>query len=77
MSVMGAVLIFGVGWWLCFLVALPFGVRGQWEDDSTAPGTEEAAPKEPMLAKKAMWATLGAVGITGIAALIIPRVLAQ
>ena len=47
------------------------------EDGSTIEGTEEAAPKNPMLAKKALWATGGAVVLTGLAAIIVPRLLAQ
>mgnify|MGYP001361795161 CR=1 FL=1 len=77
MGLMSGLVVFTISWWLCFFVALPIGVQGQWEDDSTVPGTEEAAPKNPMLKKKAMWATAGAVVITGIAAIVVPRLLAQ
>lgn len=77
MSITGAVIVFVLGWWISFFAVLPIGVRGQWEDGSTVAGTEEAAPKDPMLVKKAIWATIGALVITGVAALIIPRLLAQ
>lgn len=77
MSIAGAVIVFVLAWWLCFFAVLPIGVQGQWEDSSTVPGTEEGAPKQPMLKKKALWATGGAVILTGIAVLVIPRLLAQ
>lgn len=77
MSIVGGIIVFVIAWWLCFFMVLPIGVQGQWEDDSTVPGTEEAAPKNPMLAKKALWAAAGAAVITAIAAMVIPRLLAQ
>ncbi len=76
MTLAGGVIVFVLAWWISFFAVLPIGVQGQWEDDSTIPGTEEAAPKNPMLVKKAIWASAGAVVVTALAALIIPRVLA-
>lgn len=77
MSITGAVIVFVLAWWISFFAVLPIGVKGQWEDDSTAPGTEEAAPVNPMLKKKVIWASIGAGAITALAAIIIPRLLAQ
>ncbi len=77
MSWAGVIIVFVLAWWISFFAVLPIGVKGQWEDDSTVPGTEEAAPKNPMLAKKVIWASIGAVIVTVLAALIIPRLLAQ
>ncbi|MFN3910468.1 DUF1467 family protein [Hyphomonas sp.] len=77
MSITGAVIVFVLAWWICFLAVLPIGVKGQWENDSTIPGTEEAAPVQPMLVKKVIWASMGAAAVTGLAGLIIPRLLAQ
>lgn len=77
MDIAGATIVFVLGWWISFFAVLPIGVRGQWEDGSTTPGTEEGAPKNPMLAKKALWATAGAVVITAIAAVVIPLLLAE
>lgn len=77
MGIAGATIVFVLGWWISFFAVLPIGVRGQWEDNSTAPGTEEAAPKNPMLIKKAIWATIGAVVITVVAAVTVPLLLAE
>lgn len=77
MGIAGAIIVFVLAWWISFFAVLPIGVKGQWEDDSTVPGTEEAAPKNPMLLKKAIWASIAAVIVTALAALIIPLLLAQ
>ncbi len=77
MGIAGATIVFVLGWWITFFAVLPIGVKGQWEDDSTVPGTEEAAPKNPMLGKKAVWATAGAVVITFVAWLVVPLLLAE
>lgn len=77
MGIAGATIVFILGWWISFFAVLPIGVRGQWEDDSTVPGTEEGAPKNPMLTKKVIWATIGAVVITAVAAVTVPLLLAE
>jgi predicted secreted protein len=77
MSLTGGIIVFVLAWWISFFAVLPIGVKGQWEDGSTIPGTEEAAPKNPMLMKKVIWATGGAVVVTALAALLIPPLLAQ
>ncbi|MEM8616282.1 MAG: DUF1467 family protein [Pseudomonadota bacterium] len=64
MDTLGGVVIFFIAWWMCFLAVLPIGVRGQWEDDNVVEGSEEGAPQNPMLKKKLIWATLGAIIVT-------------
>ena len=77
MSLTGAIIVFVLAWWISFFAVLPIGVKGQWEDGSTIRGTEEAAPRDPMLMKKVIWASGGAVVVTALAALLIPLLLAQ
>ena len=68
MDPVGALVVFVITWWLSFFCVLPIGVQGQFEDDGEViEGTEEGAPKEPMLKKKVIWATGGAVVLTIIA----------
>lgn len=58
---MGPVLltaIFLVMWWVVFFAVLPWGVRGQHEDDAVVPGTDPGAPVRPMLWRKAAATTL-------------------
>ncbi len=63
--------MFIITWWLSLFCVLPIGVRSQWEEGDVAEGTEEAAPAKPMLKKKALWATYGAVGCTLLAYFIV------
>lgn len=77
MSIGGAIIVFVLAWWISFFAVLPIGVKSQWEDGSTVPGTEEGAPKHPMMLKKVIWASIAALVVTALAALIIPRLLAQ
>jgi predicted secreted protein len=64
MTLTGAIIIFVIIWWLCFFVVLPIGVRGQYENDTMIEGTEEGAPVNPMLKKKAFFAVLP-IGVRG------------
>ena len=77
MTIASAVVVFVLGWWISFFAVLPIGVRGQFEDGEITPGTEEGAPANHMLVKKAVWATIGGAIITGIAALVVPLLLAD
>lgn len=71
MDPVGGAVIFIISWWLSFFAVLPIGVRGQFEDGDVVEGTEEGAPAEPMLRKKAIWATIGAVVLTAIVGIFI------
>jgi len=72
MDPVGGIVVFVITWWLSFFCVLPIGVQGQFEDGGEViEGTEEGAPKEPMLKKKAIWATIGAVVLTLIAHFIV------
>lgn len=68
MDPVGFVVIFIISWWLSFFCVLPIGVVGQFEDDGDViEGTEEGAPKKPMLKKKILWASGGGLVLTLIA----------
>lgn len=72
MDPVGAIVVFVITWWLSFFCVLPIGVESQYEGEgNVVDGTEEAAPKEPMLRKKAIWATIGAVILTLLAHFIV------
>ena len=77
MQFMSGLVVFTIAWWVAFFAFLPIGIQSQWEDGSTVEGTEEAAPKEHMIGKKALWSTGVACVITAIAAVVVPRLLAQ
>ncbi len=52
---MYTLLVYAVVWWLAWFIVLPIGIR-----PNTDPAREEyhAAPRNPNLRKKALWATL-------------------
>lgn len=66
MGLFEIIVVFVITWWLAFFITLPFGVRGQYEDGEVTPGTEEGAPSNPDLKRKAIWASLGAAGATAV-----------
>ena len=76
MGVFETIVVFIIAWWIVFFAVLPIGVRGQFEDGAVTPGTEEGAPAEPMVRKKALWATIGAAIITVIALVVFRLLLA-
>lgn len=68
MDPVGFVVVFIICWWLSFFCVLPIGVQGQFEEDGdVVEGSEEGAPKEPMLKEKVLWASIGAIVLTLIA----------
>ncbi|MEL7042811.1 MAG: DUF1467 family protein [Pseudomonadota bacterium] len=79
MDPVGFVVVFIICWWLAFFCVLPIGVQGQFEDNGEViEGTEEGAPKEPMLRKKILWASGGALFLTLIAHFfVVPWLAAQ
>ena len=79
MDPVGFVVVLIITWWVSFFIVLPIGVQGQFEDDGdVVEGSEAGAPKEPMLKKKAIWATGGAIVLTLIAHFaVVPWLAAQ
>ena len=65
MDAIGVAVVFGITWWLVFLMALPFGVR---TPDEPEPGHATSAPERPRVALKAAITTAIAAAITGLAA---------
>lgn len=67
MSLVSALAVYFVIWWLCLFVVLPFGVRNQEEAEDVTFGTERGAPHQPFLIRKAIATTLlSAVVFAGI-----------
>lgn len=71
MQFVSGILIFVVSWWVCFMMALPIGVRAQDEDEQgesqeIVEGTVSSAPGKPRILFKMGLATLGAIIITSL-----------
>ena len=74
MTLTGAIVFFVIFWWLSFFIVLPIGVRGQFEDGEVVEGSEAGAPVDPMIRKKALWATYGGLGLTAVWFVVSPVV---
>ena len=61
MSLVSALAIFFIIWWLCLFVVLPFGVRSQHEAEDIVPGSDPGAPHRPLLLRRALATTLLAI----------------
>lgn len=66
MSLVSAVAIYFIIWWVTLFAVLPFGVRSQAEDGRIVPGSEKGAPTAPLMLKKALWTTVVASVIFGV-----------
>lgn len=58
MSLLSAIAVFFIIWWLCLFVVLPFGVRSQHEGEEIVPGSDPGAPQEPRLFRRVLATTL-------------------
>lgn len=54
MSLITAVAIYFIVWWLVLFAVLPIGVRSQREDGEITLGTDHGAPVRPLLVRKAI-----------------------
>jgi len=71
MDITGTIVVFIVLWWLIFFMALPFGVRGQWEGGEVTEGTEAGAPIAHGLGKKALATTAISLVLLGVVWLLV------
>jgi predicted secreted protein len=58
MSIVTALAIYFIVWWLVLFAVLPFGVRSQQERGEVTPGSDPGAPAIPRLARKLVWTTI-------------------
>jgi predicted secreted protein len=73
MSVTMSVALYFVIWWTLLFAVLPLGVRSQYEQGDVVPGTEGAAPHQPMLLRKAAITTVVATAVFAVVYLVIAR----
>ena len=66
MSVLSAIAIYFIIWWLCLFLVLPWGVRNAHEaSERVAEGHEPGAPVNPMLGRKVLATTILAMVVFG------------
>jgi len=58
MSLVSAIAIYFIIWWLVLFAVLPIGVRSQHETGDVTLGTDHGAPVKPMLVRKAIITSL-------------------
>ncbi len=58
MSIITAIAIYFVIWWLCIFMVLPWGIKSQHEEDNVVEGSEPGAPAKPMLKRKILQTTI-------------------
>jgi predicted secreted protein len=73
MSPVLSIALFFVIWWTVLFAVLPLGVRSQYEHGEVTPGTEGAAPHQPMLLRKVVITTLVAAVVFAAVDLTISR----
>ncbi|MBS1303999.1 DUF1467 family protein [Loktanella sp. SALINAS62] len=70
MSIVSAIVLFAVIWWMTFFIVLPLRNVTQGEDNNVEPGTHSSAPASFSFKKKArtttLWAILAYIIIAGI-----------
>ena len=68
MNISGGIVVFVIIWWTIFFAVLPWGIKGQWENEQgRAQGTDPGAPIHPQLKPKMLrttWITAILWGIT-------------
>lgn len=65
MQIGGSIVVLVIAWWIAFQALLPVGVRSPAEEGRSLPG-DPAAPVQPRLLMKGLWAFAIAVVIWGI-----------
>jgi predicted secreted protein len=73
MSLVVSLALFFVIWWMVLFAVLPLGVKSQYEHGEVVPGTEGAAPHEPMLLRKMTITTLVAAALFGLVDLVVSK----
>ena len=63
MSIVEAIVVFAIVWWLFFFMLLPWGVE---RNEAPEEGHDAGAPVRPRLVRKALAATVLAAGATAI-----------
>ncbi|MFK7867085.1 MAG: DUF1467 family protein [Alphaproteobacteria bacterium] len=63
MSISSMIVVYILSWWLCFFIALPFGIK---RDQNPQTGNDPGAPVNPHLKKKALICFGAAAFITAL-----------
>ncbi|WP_375461836.1 DUF1467 family protein [uncultured Enterovirga sp.] len=71
LSVVGAIGLYFVTWWILLFAILPVGMQTQADMGEITEGTEPGAPASPALRERAIWTSLvSALVFVGLAAFL-------
>lgn len=70
MSLVQAIIVFGVSWWMILFMALPIGVK---VPDAPEKGHAASSPDKINLKQKLKWVTILAFGVTMMAYILVPQ----
>lgn len=73
MSLVSAIGIYFVIWWLVLFMVLPWGVRTQHEEGEITPGSNPSSPVRPMLWRKALATTLISFVFLGVVYVVLAQ----
>lgn len=63
MTVISALVLFWVIWFLALMCIIPIGLKTQGEVGEITAGTPASAPVNPMILRKALWTTVVTFGV--------------
>ena len=70
MSLVTAIAIYFIIWWVVLFAVLPFGVLSQEESGTVSDGTDPGAPVLPRLWLKLVWTTMVSLAVFALAAVV-------
>lgn len=71
MSIFTALFMFMLIWWTMLFAVLPWGIRGQAEENAVEEGSEPGAPVNPHLKRKFIQTTLWSLALWAVIVIII------
>lgn len=69
-SLVTAIAVYFIIWWVVLFAVLPWGVRSQEEGGTVAPGTDPGAPMVAGVWRKLVWTTITATVIFALCAVV-------
>lgn len=72
LTVVGAIGLYFVVWWLTLFVILPVRISSQAESGEVVAGTEPGAPASPALYERVIWTTIAADLVFCLVVLLFP-----
>jgi predicted secreted protein len=69
-SLITAIAVYFIVWWVVLFAVLPWGVRSQEESGAVEPGTDPGAPVIPAIWRKLIWTTVASTVIFAVCVML-------